>query len=165
MICLSVCLSVCLPVCAWPVSLVSSTSDVIWLQSRDRKFKPWPGLFRGYWSWNNFYSHFLLATDSNRAFISNWQKYALKYWLTAQEVGLSLPRNNVRKLTDHARDDLYSVDLGVRLQLDQSMFVCFSMYLSVCMSGFNSVCVCLTINLGIETFARKFEVLTCRNKK
>ena len=59
------------------------------------------------WSWNNFSGHSLPAADSSRAVVSYWRKYG--HLVLINRFG-SLPRNSVDRLTDHAWNDLNSVE-------------------------------------------------------
>ena len=53
---------------------------------RKLRIRPLSGsatFFRGDWSWNIFYGHSLLSTDSRRAVVSFWGKNVHRYRLTA----------------------------------------------------------------------------------
>ena len=64
-------------------------------------------LLRGDWSWKNFYGHSPSSADSRRAVVSYWQKSVHQVLVNC--LG-GLPRINVIRLTDHARNDLKCVD-------------------------------------------------------
>ena len=56
--------------------LGGSVGCAVWLETRSR-VQPQPRsvtFFRGDWSWNIFYGHYLPSTDSRRAVVSFWQK-------------------------------------------------------------------------------------------
>ena len=59
-----------------------------------------------------FCNHSLPTIDSSKAVVSNRQKY-VQFVLANSFGGLSLPRNSVCRLIDHARHDLDSADWAV----------------------------------------------------
>ena len=74
-----------------------------------------PDNFRGDWSWDSFYRHFLSTAESSKAVEINWRKYVL-FVLVNCLGGPSMSGYSVCRLTDRVRHYLNSVYLAVKRQ-------------------------------------------------
>ena len=146
--------TICYYITKVPISLhihaVSSVPLPAWGWSWVRS-SPSATFFRGDWSWNHFYDHFLPMADSSRSVVSYWRKDV--HLVLVNSIG-RLPRNSVVRLTD-CLDMTIVAAWDVKPQIKPTNHQC----LCLSLSKYNWVCVCV---FGFNVAFNNFSVMSWR---